>query len=296
MMNLAADFPRHPPDGKLLYVFGVFRMKYVFIVTRVASFSWMLMLLALLLPATLAAQAVRYVDSDGVLHLTNVATIDAIRNAKEARRAESYRLENREPVRVAGVAVDSAKHGDLTRRYCDRVILETARRHELDPRLVRAVVQVESDYNPYAVSSKGALGLMQLMPETAGDLSVSNAFDIRENVGGGVRYLRSLLDRFSGNLPLALAAYNAGPSAVEKYGGTPPYPETIRYVDKVLTRYGRLRPKGNVMGDNARRKATAFSDPIYRIVTDQGSILYTNAPTRERGLRQAEGIDPSYVD
>lgn len=105
----------------------------------------------------------------------------------------------------------------------------------LDPRLVRAVVQVESGYNPAAVSNKGAMGLMQLMPATARDLEVTSPFEPEENLRGGTEYLRSLLARFGGDAQLALAAYNAGPTAVARYGGVPPYPETLAYVENVLS-------------------------------------------------------------
>jgi len=104
----------------------------------------------------------------------------------------------------------------------------------LDPRLVRAVVQVESGYNPAAVSNKGAMGLMQLMPETAADLDVTSPFEPDENLRGGTEYLSGLLERFGGDATLALAAYNAGPGAVTRYGGVPPYPETVAYVRNVF--------------------------------------------------------------
>ena len=104
----------------------------------------------------------------------------------------------------------------------------------LDPRLVRAVVQVESGYNPAAVSNKGAMGLMQLMPATALDLDVTSPFEPAENLRGGTEYLSGLLERFGGDITLALAAYNAGPGAVARYGGVPPYPETVAYVENVL--------------------------------------------------------------
>lgn len=114
---------------------------------------------------------------------------------------------------------------------------EIARRHGLDPALVLAVVAVESGFQPGAVSPKGAQGLMQLMPATARELGVSDAFDAEQNLDGGARYLRALLEQHRGDLRLALAAYNAGPGAVKRHGGVPPYPETRRYVEKVLRRY-----------------------------------------------------------
>lgn len=121
-----------------------------------------------------------------------------------------------------------------------RMITETSTRFRLDPRLVASVVEVESDFQRWARSSAGAQGLMQLMPETAADLGVKNAFDPVENLRGGSQYLRQMLDRFR-HLDLALAAYNAGPTAVDRHRGIPPYPETRRYVRKVLDAYRRRR-------------------------------------------------------
>jgi soluble lytic murein transglycosylase-like protein len=114
---------------------------------------------------------------------------------------------------------------------------EIARKHGVDPALVLAVVAVESGFQPAAVSSKGAQGLMQLMPGTARELGVANAFDPAENLDGGVRYLRKLVDLYAGDLKLALAAYNAGAGAVKAHRGIPPYSETRAYVQKVLKRY-----------------------------------------------------------
>jgi soluble lytic murein transglycosylase-like protein len=116
------------------------------------------------------------------------------------------------------------------------LIVAAARRHHLDPELVRAVVSVESGFRPDAVSPKGAQGLMQLMPATARSLGVKDAFDPADNVDGGVRYLRALIDRYDGDVKRALAAYNAGMGAVARHGGIPPYPETLVYVSKVLQR------------------------------------------------------------
>jgi hypothetical protein len=110
-----------------------------------------------------------------------------------------------------------------------------ARRHGVDEALVHAVIQVESRYDPFAVSPRGAMGLMQLMPRTAERFDVANAFDPVQNVDGGVRYLKELLARYSGQVRLALAAYNAGEEAVERHGGIPPYRETVDYVKRVLS-------------------------------------------------------------
>jgi soluble lytic murein transglycosylase-like protein len=119
------------------------------------------------------------------------------------------------------------------------LIADAARTHGVDPRLVAAVAARESAFDVHSVSNRGACGLMQLMPETARFLGVTNVFDPRENVFGGARYLRTLLDTFGGDLDLTLAAYNAGPGAVQKYGGVPPYAETRAYVKAVRAAYER---------------------------------------------------------
>lgn len=127
------------------------------------------------------------------------------------------------------VPVPSADLEPLIQRQSDN--------QNLDPKLVKAVIQVESGYNHKALSNKGAMGLMQLMPDTASLFNVRNAFDPEENLRAGTRYLRQLLDRFAGRIELALAGYNAGPGAVEKHKGVPPYPETRDYVKQVMMLY-----------------------------------------------------------
>jgi soluble lytic murein transglycosylase-like protein len=121
--------------------------------------------------------------------------------------------------------------------YLSGLIADASKQHGVDPRLVAAIASRESAYNPAAVSPVGAGGIMQLMPATARYVGVNNVFDARENVFGGVHYLRTLLDTFHGDLDLTLAAYNAGPGAVQKYNGIPPYPETRAYVRAVRANY-----------------------------------------------------------
>lgn len=127
--------------------------------------------------------------------------------------------------------------------------------YSLDPDLVRVVIQVESSFNPYAVSSKGARGLMQIMPDTAKELGIKNIFNIEENIFGGCKYLRRLLNNYNGDLQLALAAYNAGPTVVNEHGGIPPYRETRNYVRKILSRYkgGRYVSKLRAYRDQNNR-------------------------------------------
>jgi hypothetical protein len=134
----------------------------------------------------------------------------------------------------------------------DALVLQYAGKHALEPGLVRAVIQIESGFNPRARSPKGAMGLMQLMPQTARDLGVRDAYDPEDNIRGGTKYLRQLMDKYNGQVYLALAAYNAGPGAVDKYGKTiPPYRETREYVGKVQNVAGKM--PAVVQADNSAR-------------------------------------------
>jgi hypothetical protein len=150
---------------------------------------------------------------------------------------------------------------------------EKARQHNMDPRLIKAVIKAESSWDPDAVSPKGAMGLMQLMPGTASDMGVANPFDPEQNIDGGIRYLRYLLERFDGNIRLALAAYNAGPGVVERVGAIPSIPETITYVNRVMYYYGGTE---NIAAEQSslikKRK-----DRIHRIVLNDGTVLFTNS-------------------
>jgi soluble lytic murein transglycosylase-like protein len=151
----------------------------------------------------------------------------------------------------------------------DELIASNAAQHALNPDFVRAVIQAESAFNPFARSVKGAMGLMQLMPRTAADYGVTNAYDPAQNIRGGVAYLKSLMTRFRDDVSLALAAYNAGPGAVEKYGNTvPPYKETRSYVARI---------RGNTDADHAVRTGSQ----LYRVVTivdGHPSVKYYDKP------------------
>jgi soluble lytic murein transglycosylase-like protein len=142
------------------------------------------------------------------------------------------------------------------------LVYPLAQQYDIDANLVRAIITVESNFDARAVSTAGAQGLMQLMPETARRYQVRQPFDLRANIEGGIRYFKDLWQRFGGDLPRVLAAYNAGEGAVERFGGIPPYPETRRYVARVLALYG----------------VNTISAKIYRYRTAQGSILFTDIP------------------
>jgi soluble lytic murein transglycosylase-like protein len=141
------------------------------------------------------------------------------------------------PMHAFGPAVFDSRSSAKVPLQLSSAIHDAARAHGVDPRLVAAVARRESGFNASIVSNKGACGIMQLMPATAQYLGVRNVFDARENIFGGTRYLRTLLDTFHGDLDLALAAYNAGPGAVEKHKGVPPYRETRAYVAAVRRTY-----------------------------------------------------------
>lgn len=154
------------------------------------------------------------------------------------------------------------------RTIYDRIIISKSNKYGLEPSLIRAVISAESNWDPLAISKKGAVGLMQLMPSTAREMKL-DPFRPEENIEGGARYLRYLLDRFKGQLDIALAAYNAGPTVVERAGGIPSIDETRKYVRKVLS---------NSKGGGHRR-----SSQIHKLFLKDGSVLYTNTPSAYKG-------------
>jgi soluble lytic murein transglycosylase len=166
-----------------------------------------------------------YKDKQGVLTFTNVPTHAGYRRV--------FR-DNKPQLSEAVASYNSY----------DDLILSASGRYNIDADLIRAVIKTESDFNSSARSNKGAMGLMQLMPETARLHDVANAYDPIDNIEGGVRHLKLLLSRFQGNLELSLAAYNAGIKAVEKFGGIPPFAETKEYIRRVLQHYQAYRSNG----------------------------------------------------
>jgi len=179
------------------------------------------------------ADIYRHVDANGVVHFTNAPQYTSRPNTQSW---SFYRKEMRSP-RIPTVGQPVHAYQEIIREY--------ARAYRLEEALVKAVIKAESNYNPQSLSSKGAQGLMQLIPETARLMKVSDPFDPAENIRGGSNYLRLMLDQFSGNLDLALAAYNAGPNAVQRHGGIPPYTETRQYVQRVRQYLDQYRHNGD---------------------------------------------------
>ena len=168
-------------------------------------------------PSPAGADIYMYRDANGVLHFTNVPVSNKYRVYIRSR-----------PPRF------NAPPG--TKKF-DGIIQDASRRYDLDFSLLKAIIRAESSFNPQAISRKGARGLMQIMPENFQTLDIQDPFDPKQNIMGGARYFRSLLDRYQGKVALTLAAYNAGPTAVDRYRRIPPYVETQDYVEKVLRFY-----------------------------------------------------------
>jgi|WetSurMetagenome_2_1015567.scaffolds.fasta_scaffold618024_1 hypothetical protein len=197
-----------------------------------------------------------YLDEDGVQHFTNIPPITRVQNLK---------VTGSEPV----VAIPDASK-PKTEKF-NPIIERYARDYQLDPSLIQSIIATESDFNPKAVSPKGAQGLMQLMPATAARLGVSNSFDPEQNIRGGVQHFRWLMDNFNNDLNLSLAAYNAGENLVQRLGRVPEIKETREYVKKVTSQY-----------DKKQLSTQALNTPqypsTYRFVDEEGVLHLTNIP------------------
>ncbi len=205
-----------------------------------------------------------------------------------------------EDVNAIDSAIVSSASGNLTDGGLDKIaikqlVIQTAHRYGVEPALALAVAKAESNFEPNALSPKGAMGVMQLMPETAKSLGVSNPFDPVQNIDGGIRYLKHLVEQFGGNITLAVAAYNAGPNAVRRYGGVPPYPETQNFVRRVLAYREAFQKELSIaqtgletLKEQSRGKQTFnLSDRTYprlqNLLSEPKSVTATNKATHAAG-------------
>lgn len=212
--------------------------------------------------APVYADVYRYTDENGVMNYTDSPFDNTSERIIEERQEQTVE------------SIIAAKPG------YNKYIKKAALKYNIEPELIRAVIKTESNGDHMAVSGKGAVGLMQLMPATADDMNVGNPYSPEENIDGGTKYLRYLLKKFNGNLTLALAAYNAGPKTVEKYGKIPPISETKQYIKKIYSIYQGKR-KFDTSDSNTpgmQRNAT-----IYKVILEDGTILFTNSTLEMAG-------------
>jgi len=240
-----------------------------FLMDRKTTTACIITLLISLFTLPAFADIYQFTDDQGVIHFSNVG----IGGSKKYKKIKSspakvqYAVPSSQSVAASERPLTSSNmpsaYVEMIHNACDR--------HGVDPALVHAIVKVESDFNPYALSRKGAMGLMQLMPQTAMNMNVRNTFNPNENIDGGVKYLRYLIDRYEGNLSLALAAYNSGENAVKKWGTIPPFPETQNYVQKILKIYNNR---------NGRGYTPRYT--IYMGYGDDGALLLTDDPSKHQ--------------
>lgn len=197
-----------------------------------------------------------YLDANGIQVFTNIPPVGSVRDLKIAGSIPS--------------AAPSENSSSKSSQY-DSIIQKYAFDYQLDPSLIRSIIATESDFNPKAVSPKGARGLMQLMPATAARLGVTNSFDPEQNIQGGVKHFRSLMDNFGHNVDLSLAAYNAGENLVQRLGRVPEIKETRNYVQSITRRYRKKEL-------SAQTKENAGPSPTFRFTDDAGVLHLTNIP------------------
>jgi soluble lytic murein transglycosylase-like protein len=217
----------------------------------------------LVLAAPLRAQIASYVDEHGKLIFVN---------GDSPKPRSGSTISHRPLIGASNAAslISSARVAAPPPDRLDRIVRDAAERHRVDPALVKAVISTESGWNPQAVSRKGAMGLMQLIPETAQRYGVGNPYDPAQNVEAGTTYLKTLLDRYDGDLNKSLAAYNAGPHAVDRSGGVPAFRETREYVQRVTNAY--FQP-------GSGRDSTLWSAPkphVRRATDSSGRVVFTN--------------------
>lgn len=228
-------------------------MKYAFIILGFTIFLF----------SNSYADIYKYIDENGITCYTDAPVIN---NKVDIVMKEKTGIENQSKTK----SIRKASHENTNYHT---LVHEKATKYNIDPLLVKAVIKAESNWNEWAVSRKGAIGLMQLMPATARELDIINPFNPEENIEGGVKYLRYLLERFNGDLTLALAAYNAGPSWVEKFGVIPPISETREYVRKVISLYNG----STGLSVNASESGQDSSEKIYKVIMKDGTVLFTNS-------------------
>jgi len=200
---------------------------------------WLLALIIAPLTSDVNANIYSYTAKDGTVHFTNMAP-----DGKNKKKYKVYLKSPEQRKARAGVSPIMARDKNPNRySKFDASIIQASQKHSIPEAFVRAVIKVESDYDPRVVSIAGAQGLMQLMPATAKRMGCTNAFDPHQNIMGGTRYLRHLANLFNGDMVLTIAGYHAGEGAVRKYKGVPPYKSTQGYIKKVLGNYYKFKKK-----------------------------------------------------